>query len=290
MKPEASQFIVSYIYDVIPRANRELLKRKYTDAHVLLRTFSMFEIEDVFIVDKTGEYIPILWPVSLPPFPPLKNKSKALKHIFVRDLIDAMTYYFSYNYDECIRKIITSLENYFIYYDIKPLIENKANKMKSFFDYLLNRRNTKFSKQVKYHIVERNYPYKEKHLQVLRNNIMFVYYLRNKIVHDQLRFKLENDMVCKKSIGTLLYIYQSKQNARKNLFDYIFSLDMQFKSISDTLLWMNLDWIRDAEKNSKKERNTNDNIIQNKEDMDNWVFGSLKITKEQKRQASKSSQ
>lgn len=287
-KPEASQFIASYIYDIIPRANKELLKRKYMDAHVLLRTFSMFEIEDVFIVNKKGEYIPILWPLPIPPFPPLKNKTKALEHVFIRDLVDAMTYYFSYNFDECIRKIITSLENYFIYYDIKPPRNKRINNLKSFFDYILNRRNIKFSKQVKYYIVEKNYSYNEKHLQVLRDNIMFIYFLRNKIVHDQLRFRLENEMVCKKGIGTLLYIYQSKQNVRKKLFDYIFSLDMQFKMISDNLLWMNLDWIQRAERNAKKEKNVDNKIIKNKEDMDNWIFGSLKITKKQKRQATKS--
>jgi len=104
-------------------------------------------------------------------------------------------------------------------------------------------------------------------------------------MHDQLRFKLENEMVCKKGIGTILYIYQSKQNVREDLFNYIFSLDMQFKMISDNLLWMNLDWLRRAEENSKKEENNDDKIIKNKDDMDNWIFGSLRITKKQKRQA-----
>jgi hypothetical protein len=117
---------------------------------------------------------------------------------------------------------------------------------------------------------------------------MFIYFLRNKIVHDKLRFKFENEMICKKGIGTLLYIYQSKHNVRKNLFNYIFSLDMQFKMISDNLAFMNLDWLRKNEEGSQKDEDIQDRIIRNKDDMDNWIFSSIRINKEQKRKASKS--
>lgn len=65
-----------------------------------------------------------MWPLPIPGFPEVNKFKERLDVIFVRDLIDAMTEYFYFNLDECVRKVITSLENYFIYYNLKAPTNN----------------------------------------------------------------------------------------------------------------------------------------------------------------------
>ena len=66
---------------------------------------------------------------------------------------------------------------------------------------------TRFAKQVRKYITEAYYPLKERDSKILRDNILFVYKIRNLIVHNKLRLSTDNLMFCKKAIGTLLYIY-----------------------------------------------------------------------------------
>ena len=113
-----SRYVVGYISETLPRINKEILERKYKEGHILLRTVSQFDLYNVFILDDKKEYYAILWPLPIPGFPEVNKFKNRLDVIFVRDLIDAMTEYFYFNLDECVRKVITSLENYFIYYNL----------------------------------------------------------------------------------------------------------------------------------------------------------------------------
>ena len=132
------------------------------------------------------------------------------------------------------------------------------------------------------YITESYYPFKERDLEILRENILFIYKIRNLIVHDKLRLKLDNLMFCKKAIGTLLYIYQSKFTYNDGQKDYVFAFDMQFKMIADMIIGLNLDNFEKAE-NSKRKPQT----ISNDDELNKSMFSSLKITKEQKRTAKK---
>ncbi|MFH1890967.1 MAG: hypothetical protein ABIJ91_05410 [Candidatus Kuenenbacteria bacterium] len=276
IKKNPSQYIVGFIGETLPRINQEILDRKYKEGHVILKTISQFDIYNVFIVDDSGNYHAILWPNPIPGFPEVKKFQKNLDVVFVRDFIDAMTEYFYFNLDECVRKVITSLENYFIYYNLKPI--SKIN----FWTKLFKRKRAKFQRLVNDYITESHYPFKERDLKILRENILFVYKIRNLIVHDKLRLKLDNLMFCKKAIGTLLYIYQSKFTYNDGRKDYVFAFDMQFKMIADMIIGLNLDNFEKAENSKRKPQ-----IISNDDELNKSMFASLKITKKQKRTAKK---
>jgi len=129
------------------------------------------------------------------------------------------------------------LENYFIHYKLSA-----PSKGESFLIKLVSCFNkegrTRFAKQVRKYITEAYYPLKERDSKILRDNILFVYKIRNLIVHNKLRLSTDNLMFCKKAIGTLLYIYQSQFTYKDgNKKDYIFrAFDMQFKIITDMVL------------------------------------------------------
>lgn len=270
-KKNPSQYIVGYIGETLPRINKEILDRKYKEGHVILRTISQFDIFNVFIIDDSNEHHIILWPNPIPGFPEVNKFQQDLSVIFIRDFIDAMSEYFYFNLDECIRKIITSLENYFIYYKLKP-----SNEV-TFWTKIFNRKPAKFKKLVNEFITEANYP-KGRKLKILRENILFVYKIRNSIVHDRLRLKLNNLMFCKKAIGTLFYIYQSNFVCEDGKKDYIFAFDMQFKMIADMIIGLNLDNFEREEKSKIKPK-----IIKNHDEHNKLMFDSLKITKKEKK-------
>ena len=273
MKRNPSQYIVGYLGETLERINKEITNRKYKEGSVLLRTISQFDIYDVFIVNNEGEFSAILWPLPIPKHPMIATHYKEGDDVvFVRDLMDAMTEYFYFNLDECIRKVITSLENYFIQYELKVL-ENK-----SLWSRIINFRRTKFEKLVRNYVVEEYYKYKERDLKILRKNILFVYDVRNQIVHNRLRIDLDNKMFCKKAIGTLQYIYQSQFIAKDNKWDYIFGLNVQFLGIADMVIGLNLDHFAQAENS----RNPETKIIENNDDMNEAIFNSLKITKSER--------
>lgn len=272
-KRNPSQFIIGYIPEILTLINKEILKRKYNEGHIILRTVSIFDVKSVFILTKNEGPSAVLWPLPIPEFPKINTNYVSPDVIFVRDLIDAMTEYIYYNLDECVRKIITSLDNYFIYYDLK--INDDGNFLNKLF-----KNNRKFKKFINKYIKEEYYAYKERDLKVLRENILFIYSIRCSIVHDKLRLKLDNMMLCKKAIGTLLYIYQSSFVKNDGKFEYIFSFDMQFKMITNHI-GVNLDYIEQAEKNSKG----NEKIIKNDDELNESMFSSLKITQSQKKKA-----
>ena len=95
-----------------------------------------------------------------------------------------------------------------------------------------------------------------------------------------MRLKLDNLMFCKKAIGTLLYIYQSKFIYKDGKKDYIFAFDMQFKMIADMIIGLNLDHFEKAEKSTREPE-----IIRNGDELNRSMFASLKITDKQKKVA-----
>lgn len=258
IKRNPSQYIVGYIKETLPRINAEIGKKKYSEGHLILHNVSIFDVDHVFVSDKK-ETCAILWPLALPN---LEDIPDHVNVVFVRDLIDAMTEYFYYNLDECVRKVITSLENFFLYYKLEPTSPPPPK--------------SKFIRQVNDFVVENLYPYKERDLKIVRENILFIYQLRNKIVHDELRLSPEKTMVCKKAIGTLLYIYQSKYTTDDGKRKHIFTLDGHFKMIAD-MMSPNLDLFERAEKSTKESE-----VIHNDDEMNESMFRSLEIKEYEK--------
>lgn len=263
LKRNPSQYIVAYIKENLSRINDEIVSRRYKEGHLILKTVSLFDIEEVFIFDLENNYYPILWPIPLPKYPLTVEYYKNNDSIFVRDLINAMTEYFYYDLDECVRKIITSLENYFKFYNLK---------IKKDIDYPSNIENSKFKKLIYCYIQEDYYKYKERDLCILRENIAFVYDTRCDIVHDKLRLRGDNLVFCHKAIKTLSYIYQSVFIDNDSKHNYIFSLYSHFDIITNVIVGLNLDQLEKAASLPSIA------TVKNSDDMNKNIFSSLKIT------------
>lgn len=210
----------------MPEINAHIERQKYLDGHILARTISLPDLFDVAVVnlkeDKGGM---VIWPIPLAIFHPSKLAPDK-DAVFIRDLISAMTSYFQYDLDEGIRKVITSLENCFSIYRLIPKSENFLARL---FQPIFGKR-FKIRKLINEYVKENYYPYIERDLAILRTNILFIYHLRNLVVHDRLRIHPSQTTVCRKAIGTLLYLYQGKFLKDEHRA-YIFSFYSQFISI-----------------------------------------------------------
>jgi hypothetical protein len=265
-----SRYIVGYINEVFPYVNKKILDEKYLYGDILQKTISQFDISEVFIIPQDGKYYPIAWPLPMPKISHPNIKQGKFKPIFIKDLIDAMTEYFYFNFDECIRKIITSVENYFIHYDLLKF--NVAN----------NNSKSKFEKRVNTYITEDNYStLTEKELKIIRGNISFIYKKRNQIIHDKLRLKSKHGFFAKKAIYTTLFLYLSDY-INEELKDDISLLDTNFRSVVDSILEINLDSFEKMGKSNKPGL-----IVNLKEDYEklniNKVINSTRITNTEKK-------
>lgn len=265
-------FILGYINKSLSILNNKLLSKKYEEGHVLSHSISTFDIMNLVLIDQNNnDLAQVSWPSAMVSFPPTIEHVKSEDTIFLRDLLDAMTNYFNYNTDDCIRKIITSLENCFIHYKMSV----PKNRLSALLPFIF-KKSKKFKKIINCYVTTENYPFASKHVAMFRKNIMFIYHLRNLIVHDKLRIDSENRDICKKAIGTLLYIYQGKFS--QNQFQYSFSLMQQFLMIDNVYNGINLDNMRKMHENT-----TDAKPIHNDEEMDNFMFSGLAITDEEKK-------
>ena len=108
--PRAGKFVVGYLASYLPIINRKILDERYKKGHLLIRTFSIFDLFDVGVL-AAGKIYSASWPQSFAAFPPLVNSVNYEDKIYVRDFIDACNSYFNADYDDCIRRVITSAEN-----------------------------------------------------------------------------------------------------------------------------------------------------------------------------------
>ena len=272
----ATPFVIGYIRKVLPLINKEIIKRKYQEGLILARTASITDVSDIFILDITkpiNDGVFVIWPNPLPGFPSSVEISSYADAIYIRDLIESMTAFFDFNFDDCIRKVITSLENcLLIYYKLS------CKTKKHFFKNCFKRE--KLIKVVNEYIVEKNYinkGYNEKNLKIIRQNIKYIYHIRNQIVHNQLRANLELYSIYKKAIGTLLYVYQG-DFIDKNEQAYVFSFYLQFLAIDDGG-YSGLPII-----NFKDDVVEDKKIIKNDKDLNERMFKNLEITKNEVRE------
>ncbi len=261
-KHKGERFVIGYISKILPKVNQEILKQRYENGHFLIRSFSIMDIYKIIITrHRSGEEIVLNWPVSIDNFPPSKKLAKEKNEIFIKDLIDAGNLYFNGNYDDCIRKVITSIENSFRFYNLK-------GKRKSLFF-----RNNKFN-----NIIKNNINGKDIGQKVIASNLIFIYKIRCKIVHDKFRIKYNNGWICKKGIGTLFYLYQFLDRNNKQILDYIHSLQTQFLMLDMFCQGTNLEDVEKLENSGDKEK---ENIINTPEEIDKFMFSGLEISRDE---------
>jgi hypothetical protein len=248
-------FIIGYIDDVLPKINKQLENQKYLSGHALSKSYTTLDIESPIVLEgKRKNRINLNWQINIGPFPPAKSLAPGSDYIFIRDYLDTTTHYFTYNLDECIRKTITSLENYFHRNSLKGTFKERLKKCLTPSSYPHNWR-----------------PY----LNILEDNINLIYLLRNNIVHDKLRLDFSDRWLCKKGIGTLSYIYQSQLNSEQTI-KYVFAIAQQFLLLDNVLRGYKLDYLREADKDNGEAP-----IIKDLRELDALMFNGLKISKEE---------
>jgi hypothetical protein len=104
------RFIVGYLASYMQQINAALINNRYKQGHLLSRTFAIFEATKICLIVRS-ELVWINWPIAFAPFPPSAAIASQADALFVRDLIDAMGAYFRGEFDDCIRRLITSTEN-----------------------------------------------------------------------------------------------------------------------------------------------------------------------------------
>lgn len=251
-----TKFIIGYIDDVLPDVNKQLENQKYLSGHALSKTYTTLDIESLIVINSIdNNSINLNWQIRIEPFPPAKSLAPGSDHIFIRDYLDSTTHYLTYNLDECVRKTITSLENYFLRNNIKGRFKERLNKC----------------------LIPSNYPQNwSAYLKILEDNISLIYLIRNKIVHDKLRLGFSDRWLCKKGIGTLSYIYQSNLNDEQSI-RYVFAIAEQFLMLDTILSGYKLDFLREADKYNEETP-----IIKDFRELDAIMFNGLKISDEEK--------
>lgn len=233
-KPNIGQYIIGYVSYIFPFLNTEIGKQKYNEAHFLPRSYSVFDIIKVIVFQEESKPVIEIFPKSINSFPTIKEYPNDLSEkIYVKDLVDSVYCYFYCQYDECIRKIITSIENYFI---------NRKYEAKM-----------KFVPKVKKIIKECKCSYANNKLarEVITSNIIEIYKTRNKIVHDKYRLSTNELSFVLKSIGTIFYFY--KMTSGSVMFNsYILDLEKQFDLIRHYSQGVNLDDCLERSKNARE--------------------------------------
>lgn len=263
----SEEFIIGYISKYLPRVNEELLNQRYSTGHLLIKTFTTLDISNVDInihSSKEGNVI-LNWPQMINNIPPARQLAPQFKNeSYIKNFIDASHAYLSGNHDECIKKCITSVENFFNKNNLtcKKIINPDGSQKSKFESIVLTFIYSEFIGK-----------------KIVANNLIFLYKLRNKIVHADLRIRHENAWISKKAIGTLNYLYQFL-NKDPETKDYISFLAGQFLMLDKFTQGENLDHIRQREENSQEI--TPDQIIDSDEKMNDFMFDGLEIKEVEK--------
>jgi len=289
--PKSTTYLIGYVDEVIPFINTALLQQKYLSGHILLTTYSDLDLFGITVTKLDDDTtVALVWPKPIPPFPLVKKLPDGGDEVFIRDYIDAMTCYFDNNFDECIRKLITSLENFFIYAKIKGDFSSHPNFVCRYFESFVQKIHDKyglmnveikrgtFNSKLHDCLNERNYPQWRKHTPIVEENIRFLYKVRNSIVHKKYRLSEEDKWICGNGIVTLSYFFQNSF-VDKSVSRYISALNMQFNMLSPTYQGMSLDKLREL-----KTRSSNAKLITSHQELDNSIFLSLKIGEKQKKE------
>ena len=208
---------------IIPVINEKLHKIKYNNAHILISTISMLDIHYLYVEDQSiMKGLGFGRPFVIESFPPLVGASEN-NEIFIRDYIDAMTNYFKYDIDDCIRRGITSLENYCIFLNVKG--------RESTLQFKSGSRPTFMSKVEELLSEKENFIMPPLVINEALKTIWLVYEIRNSIVHKKIRLHTNERWVCNRMIYALYNIYNARFGALGLNSLYIMRLGMQFQAI-----------------------------------------------------------
>lgn len=278
-----AQYVLGYISSPLTRVNGEMLRQRYALGHFLVNTFSFFDITSIKITnaeqDPTDEVINVPLPqiFSAPPHAHFTGVDKAEPEAFLRDYVDAWADMFRGDYDNCIRKLVTSVENAIVKYGLKPA------EREPWYRRLFSRSGgSKFVRTIEAFGARSEFiGYK-----VVCDNLIFLYKVRNRITHGSFRIRQENGWwLCGKALSTVQYFYQfldgrgENSNGayafRTNSFAEMLFREITGKTVEDDQAIGRI--------MSDRGKNFDDLAIRNDKDMNEWKFSTLRITPDEER-------
>ena len=211
---KTNNFVLGYIHATLSKINDVILEEKDERGLFLVKPISIFDIYEIGIISQTDREIGgmAIWPA---PFNlSLKDFDNSIHNT---DFVDAITSYLTFSHDDCIRKIITLLENFF------EISNDEKNGIFSKILQKIQGRQYGFNKLLKQHISGVDYGIEEKNLKILEKNLSYIYNLRCKIVHDRVRLSSKQRIICLKGLISAGYILQSGKTEieKQNLSDLI---------------------------------------------------------------------
>lgn len=176
----AARWVMGYIEPAMLPFNQELQSQRHNFGNPFIRSFSIFDILQIRIVDTERNLgVKVSPPGPVPNFPFFEiPPTEFLERVYMKDFIDAYYAFFSYNFEESLRKVITSLECFFKYHALEYSHSKKPRF--PFFNSLLNKRKVRFIKLVQAHIISRC----ELSQKQVSSELIKAYKIRNSIVHD----------------------------------------------------------------------------------------------------------
>jgi len=267
---QGERFIVAYLASYMPRINRTLIDNRYDQGHLLSRTFAIFEATKICVIVHS-ELVWINWPIAFAAFPPSAAIASKADALFARDLIDAMGSYFRGEFDDCIRRLITSTENF---------IETKGWNVRTIPNgwmrnlLCLKPRRDWFSFRQS---LKRNLKRTTISGEVIYENMRVIYSTRNKIVHAGFRMSTSSALFCSKAIGTVYYLIY-RYSGNRTISRYVYTLHMQFKLQCDAFGEYDLDQIKKLFGTSRPETP----VIDSNEALERAMFSSLRYTERDK--------
>jgi hypothetical protein len=267
--------VVAYLISYLPTINRYLLDNRYYNGHPLSRTFSIFEALDLAVIH-TNQILRLSWPIAYAPFPPSAALARNVPEVFVYDYIDAMQSYFRGEYDDCVRRIVTSAENFF------RAKEWDASTRKESLLHCITRRLARKPKPNARgfgQIVRTRIDASAISGQVIRENIFFIYRVRNRIVHNGFRMSTKSDRFCSKSIATVKYLLV-RYSGDHRIAMYVDLLGRQFAAQSDAF---GDTWNLDVMQRRVTEVREPSSVLNTREDIENFMFKALRFNDHDKR-------
>jgi hypothetical protein len=259
------RFIVGYLASYLPKINRALLDNRYNQGHLLSRTFAIFEATQIVVIAGT-ELVVMNWPIAIGPFPPSAAIASTINALFVRDLIDAMGLYFRGEFDDCIRRLITSAEN---------LSRTNGWMTKSIPNgywrtlFCLKPRTKPVSFR---NALRENLKLAQLSGEVINENMQIMYSIRNKIVHGGFRMSSSSEVFCSKAIATVKYLIQ-RYSGDLQISRYVYTLHAQFTM---QCLAFGSEYNLDIIKRRKRSPTKASKVINTPADMERFMFESLR--------------
>jgi len=273
--PFKEKFIIGYLAPCMPTINRRLLDNRYYEGHLLSRTFAIFEAR-VVSLSVNNRRMQLSWPISFAPFPPSANIARTIRARSVDHLIDAMDSYFTSDFDDCIRRIVTSTETFFEErcWSATPFRNTLFRSFLRFLGLRVKERSNTFR-----HILSDNVDKRRLSGQVINDNMQFIYTVRNRIVHGGFRMSTSSEVFCDKAIATLKYLIAGYCH-NDVMSRYVNTLYMQFKmQCGEFGEQYNLDLI---EKRQTRVAHNSAAVIDSPAAMNRFMYSALRFTERDK--------